>query len=242
MTPWLVRGAGCHPGSMAFRVDLDLLQVKRVKNSSFDFLKKCAPRLLALAGVIESRGSARARPTALGALGGFKVEARGRRTNYRSVRLRPGQGWPYGRGRMCAACRWRYQRSCAYAWTLLASHHRAAGRGFVSEYLEVAPEAAGIGLPLQGRKPLRVRAARAPFGAGSILQHHRAAIRMARVQVPTLSRFVLHRDAVSGGATSWSAGHFRRYGSESDSFIPHAVRFVKVEMDQALKRKLAQCV
>jgi biotin-dependent carboxylase-like uncharacterized protein len=221
------------------------IKVKRGQKLSFDFLKKGARAYIAVAGGIDVPVVLGSRSTyTLGAIGGFK----GRK-------LEAGDELPVG----AAATAVKEGRTVEEKLRGLPMAmptelrvmpglywHRitdAAGVGFFSDTWKVAPEADRIGCRFKGGKPLEFVPRAPPFGAGSDPSNITdACYPYGSIQVPGGTEpIVLHRDAVSGG------GYFMVgtvISSDMDmigQLQPNTpVRFVKVEMDQALAARKAR--
>jgi allophanate hydrolase subunit 2 len=113
----------------------------------------------------------------------------------------------------------------------------AAGKGFFSDTWKVAPEADRIGYRFKGGKPLEFVPREPPFGAGSDPSNITdACYPYGSIQVPGGTEpIVLHRDAVSGGGYFMVGTVISADMDLIGQLQPNTpVRFVKVEMDQAL--------
>jgi len=181
--------------------------------------------------------SARARPTRCAPWAASRVESSRPATNYRSVRL-----LQRSRGR-------NGRKNCALAdglstelrviLDLCSIPPKPMPPEGVLFWIpgKVAPEADRIGYRSRAAA-VSIRPREPPFGAGSIPPTSpMTAIRYGSIQVHGGTEpIVLHLDAVSAEATSWSARVISAdNGSDRTAFSPiRPVRFVKVKMDQAL--------
>ena len=220
-------------------------KVKRGQKLSFDFLKQGARAYIAVAGGIDVPVVLGSRSTyALGALGGFK----GRK-------LEAGDELPVG----AAAASVKEGRSIAEELRGLPKAmptelrvtpglywHRitdAAGQGFFADTWKAAPEADRIGYRFKGGKPLEFVPREPPFGAGSDPSNITdACYPYGSIQVPGGTEpIVLHRDAVSGGGYFMVGTVISADMDLIGQLQPNTpVRFVKVEMDQALAARRAR--
>jgi biotin-dependent carboxylase-like uncharacterized protein len=214
-------------------------KVKRGEILSFDFLKQGARAYIAVSGGIDVPLVLGSRSTyALGALGGFK----GRK-------LEAGDELPVGK----SAASVKEGRNVAKELRGLPEGmptelrvipglywHRiteAAGHGFFSDTWKVAPEADRIGYRFKGGKPLEFVPREPPFGAGSDPSNITdACYPYGSIQVPGGTEpIVLHRDAVSGGGYFMVGTVIAADLDLIGQLQPNTtVKFVKVEMDQAL--------
>jgi biotin-dependent carboxylase-like uncharacterized protein len=214
-------------------------KVKRGQKLSFDFLKKGARAYIAVAGGIDVPVVLGSRSTyALGALGGFK----GRK-------LEAGDELPVG----AATAAVKEGRSIGEELRGLPMTmptelrvmpglywHRitdAADIVFFSDTWKVAPEADRIGYRFKGGKPLEFVPRVPPFGAGSDPSNITdACYPYGSIQVPGGTEpIVLHRDAVSGGGYFMVGTVISADMDLIGQLQPNTpVRFVKVEMNQAL--------
>jgi biotin-dependent carboxylase-like uncharacterized protein len=214
-------------------------KVKRGERLSFDFLKRGARAYIAVAGGIDVPVVLGSRSTyALGALGGYK----GRK-------LEAGDELPVGK----AAAPVKEGRNVAAELRGLPGAmptelrvmpglywHRItedAGNGFFSDTWKVAPEADRIGYRFKGGKPLEFVPRDPPFGAGSDPSNITdACYPYGSIQVPGGTEpIVLHRDAVSGGGYFMVGTVISADMDLIGQLQPNTpVRFVKVEMDEAL--------
>src|SRR6266567_550835 len=113
----------------------------------------------------------------------------------------------------------------------------AAGVGFFGDTWKVAPEADRIGYRFKGGKPLDFVPREPPFGAGSDPSNITdACYPYGSIQVPGGTEpIVLHRDAVSGGGYFMVGTVISADMDLIGQLQPNTpVKFVKVEMDQAL--------
>jgi biotin-dependent carboxylase-like uncharacterized protein len=214
-------------------------KVKRGEILSFDFLKQGARAYIAVSGGIDVPLVLGSRSTyALGALGGFK----GRK-------LEAGDELPVGNsaasvkeGRNVAkelrglpeAMRTELRVIPGLYWHRITE---AAGHGFFSDTWKVAPEADRIGYRFKGGKPLEFVPREPPFGAGSDPSNITdACYPYGSIQVPGGTEpIVLHRDAVSGGGYFMVGTVIAADLDLIGQLQPNTtVKFVKVEMDQAL--------
>src|ERR1700716_1836132 len=214
-------------------------KVKRGQKLSFDFLKKGARAYIAVAGGIDVPVVLGSRSTyALGALGGFQ----GRK-------LEAGDELPVGAAKIAVkehgtvgeelrglpmAMPTELRVMPGLYWHRITD---AAGGAFFSDTWKVAPEADRIGYRFKGGKPLEVVPREAPFGAGSHPSHITdACYPYGSIQVPGGAEpIVLHRDAVSGGGYFMVGTVISADMDLIGQLQPNTpVRFVKVEMDQAL--------
>ena len=220
-------------------------KVKRGQTLSFDFLKKGARAYIAVAGGIDVPVVLGSRSTyTLGALGGFKgrkLEA-GDELPVGSGQG-SGQGGPHGRGRIArpaAGMPTELRVMPGLYWHRITE---AAGKGFFSDTWKVAPEADRIGYRFKGGKPLEFVPREPPFGAGSDPSNIvDACYPYGSIQVPGGTEpIVLHRDAVSGGGYFMVGTVISADMDLIGQLQPNTqVRFVKVEMDQALAARKAR--
>jgi biotin-dependent carboxylase-like uncharacterized protein len=220
-------------------------KVKRGQRLSFDFLKKGARAYIAVTGGIDVPVVLGSRSTyALGGLGGFK----GRK-------LEAGDELPVG----AATAPVKEGRTVAEAWRGLPAAmptelrvtpglywHRitdGAGQGFFADTWKIAPEADRIGYRFKGGKPLEFVPREPPFGAGSDPSNITdACYPYGSIQVPGGTEpIVLHRDAVSGGGYFMVGTVISADMDLIGQLQPNTpVRFVKVEMDEALAARRAR--
>jgi biotin-dependent carboxylase-like uncharacterized protein len=220
-------------------------KVTRGQKLAFDFLKKGARAYIAVAGGIDVPVVLGSRSTyALGALGGFQ----GRK-------LEAGDELPVG----AAATSVKEGRNVAETLRGLPAGmptelrvmpglywHRiteAAGNGFFIDTWKVAPEADRIGYRFKGGKPLEFVPREPPFGAGSDPSNITdACYPYGSIQVPGGSEpIVLHRDAVSGGGYFMVGTVISADMDLIGQLQPNTqVRFVKVDMDEALAARKAR--
>ena len=214
-------------------------KVKRGQKLSFDFLKKGARAYIAVAGGIDVPMVLGSRSTyALGALGGFegrKLEA-GDELPVGAATTAVKDGRTVGeelRG-LPMAMPTELRVMPGLYWHRITD---AAGSGFFSDTWKVAPEADRIGYRFKGGKPLEFVPRKPPFGAGSDPSNITdACYPYGSIQVPGGTEpIVLHRDAVSGGGYFMVGTVISADMDLIGQLQPNTpVRFVKVEMDQAL--------
>ena len=220
-------------------------KVKRGQKLSFDFLKKGARAYIAVVGRNRrARGSRLAldlcarRPRRLP---GSKARGR-RRTAGRPAKT------PVKEGRTVAeelrglppAMPTELRVIPGLYWHRITD---AAGKGFFSDTWKVAPEADRIGYRFKGGKPLEFVPREPPFGAGSDPSNITdACYPYGSIQVPGGTEpIVLHRDAVSGGGYFMVGTVISADMDLIGQLQPNTpVRFVKVEMDQALAARKAR--
>jgi biotin-dependent carboxylase-like uncharacterized protein len=214
-------------------------KVKRGQKLSFDFLKKGARAYIAVAGGIDVPVVLGSRSTyALGALGGFK----GRK-------LEAGDELPVGSAKtMVKEGRTVGERLRGLPMGIPTElrvmpglyWHRiteGAGKAFFSDTWKVAMEADRIGYRFKGGQPLDFVPREPPFGAGSDPSNITdACYPYGSIQVPGGTEpIVLHRDAVSGGGYFMVGTVISADMDVIGQLQPNTpIRFVKVEMDQAL--------
>jgi len=220
-------------------------KVKRGQILSFDFLKLGARAYIAVSGGIDVPLVLGSRSTyALGALGGF----RGRK-------LEAGDELPVGsdttsvkEGRTVArelrglpgAMPTELRVMPGLYWHRITA---AAGDGFFADTWKVAPEADRIGYRFKGGKPLEFVPREPPFGAGSDPSNITdACYPYGSIQVPGGTEpIVLHRDAVSGGGYFMVGTVISADMDLIGQLQPNTqVRFVKVEMEEALGARRAR--
>ena len=112
-----------------------------------------------------------------------------------------------------------------------------SGRHFFEDTWKVAPEADRIGYRFRGGRPLALVERKQPFGAGSDPSNIvDSCYPYGSIQVPGGSEpIVLHRDAVSGGGYFMVGTVISADMDLIGQLQPNTqVKFVKVEMDQAL--------
>jgi biotin-dependent carboxylase-like uncharacterized protein len=213
--------------------------VKCGERLSFDFLKKGARGYIAVAGGIDVPVVLGSRSTyALGALGGFK----GRKLEVGDELPVGAAATPVKEGRTVApelrglpeAMPTELRVMPGLYWHRITE---AAGNGFFSDTWKVAPEADRIGYRFKGGKPLEFVPREPPFGAGSDPSNITdACYPYGSIQVPGGTEpIVLHRDAVSGGGYFMVGTVISADMDLIGQLQPNTpVRFVKVEMDEAL--------
>lgn len=213
-------------------------KVKRGQRLAFNFLKRGARAYIAVAGGIDVPVVLGSRSTyTLGALGGFqgrKLEpgdelAVGKATTVKEGRTigEELRGLPLGTPTELRVIPGLY-------WHRITD---AAGKGFFSDTWKVAPEADRIGYRFKGGKPLEFVPREPPFGAGSDPSNITdACYPYGSIQVPGGSEpIVLHRDAVSGGGYFMVGTVISADMDLIGQLQPNTqVKFVKIEMDQAL--------
>jgi biotin-dependent carboxylase-like uncharacterized protein len=214
-------------------------KVRRGQKLSFEYLKKGARAYIAVAGGIDVPVVLGSRSTyALGALGGFngrKLEA-GDELPVGAAATAVGEGRTVGeelRG-LPMAMPTELRVIPGLYWHRITE---AAGIGFFSDTWKVAPEADRIGYRFKGGKPLEFVPREPPFGAGSDPSNITdACYPYGSIQVPGGSEpIVLHRDAVSGGGYFMVGTVISADMDLIGQLQPNMqVRFVKIEMDQAL--------
>jgi biotin-dependent carboxylase-like uncharacterized protein len=220
-------------------------KVRRGQILSFDFLRQDARAYIAVSGGIDVPVVLGSRSTyALGALGGFK----GRK-------LEAGDELPVGsdstsvrEGRTIAKDLRGLPRPMLTELRVMPGlyWHRiteAAGQGFFADTWKVAPEADRIGYRFRGGKPLEFVPREPPFGAGSDPSNITdACYPYGSIQVPGGTEpIVLHRDAVSGGGYFMVGTIISADMDLIGQLHPNTqVRFVKVEMEEALAARKAR--
>jgi biotin-dependent carboxylase-like uncharacterized protein len=214
-------------------------KVKRGQILSFDFLKKGARAYIAVAGGIAVPVILGSRSTyALGALGGFK----GRKlesgdelsVGAATTAVKAGRTVREELRGLPIAMPTELRVMPGLYWHRITD---AAGSGFFSDTWNVAPEADRIGYRFKGGKPLEFVPRQPPFGAGSDPSNITdACYPYGSIQVPGGTEpIVLHRDAVSGGGYFMVGTVISADMDLIGQLQPNTpVRFVKVEMDQAL--------
>jgi biotin-dependent carboxylase-like uncharacterized protein len=220
-------------------------KVKRGQILSFDFLKQGARAYIAVSGGIDVPSVLGSRSTyALGALGGFKgrkleagdelpvgsdaISVREGRTVAKDLRGLPG------------AMPTELRVMPGLYWHRITD---AAGDGFFADTWKVAPEADRIGYRFKGGKPLHFVPREPPFGAGSDPSNITdACYPYGSIQVPGGTEpIVLHRDAVSGGGYFMVGTVISADMDLIGQLQPNTqVRFVKVEMEEALAARRAR--
>jgi biotin-dependent carboxylase-like uncharacterized protein len=214
-------------------------KVKRGQRLSFDFLKRGARAYIAVAGGIDVPVMLGSRSTyALGALGGFK----GRK-------LEAGDELPVGtaktpvkEGRTIEEKLRGLPMGVPTELRVMPGlyWHRiteGAGNAFFADTWKVAPEADRIGYRFKGGTPLEFVPREPPFGAGSDPSNITdACYPYGSIQVPGGTEpIVLHRDAVSGGGYFMVGTVISADMDVIGQLQPNTpIRFVKVEMEQAL--------
>jgi biotin-dependent carboxylase-like uncharacterized protein len=217
--------------------------VKKGQVLSFEFLKKGARAYIAVSGGIDVPVVLGSRSTyALGALGGFK----GRKLEA-GDELPVGQGKAAKEGRTIAANLRRVNGNPAELRMVPGLYwHRiteAAGKHFFEDTWKVAPEADRIGYRFKGGRSLEFVPRTPPFGAGSDPSNIvDACYPYGSIQVPGGTEpIVLHRDAVSGGGYFMVGTVISADMDLIGQLQPNTpVKFVKVEMDEALAARRAR--
>lgn len=212
--------------------------VKAGDRLSFGFLKGGARAYIAISGGVDVPVKLGSRSTyTLGALGGFEGRA-----------LKAGDALPLGkggagRGSVPANLR-RLPGQPAELRVLPGLYwHRItaeSGNRFFSDTWKVAPEADRIGYRFRGGTALDFVPREQPFGAGSNPSNIvDACYPYGSIQVPGGTEpIVLHRDAVSGGGYMMVGTVISADMDLIGQLQPHTpARFVKVDMDQALKAR-----
>ncbi|AWK89413.1 biotin-dependent carboxyltransferase family protein [Azospirillum thermophilum] len=204
---------------------------------SFDYLRGGARAYIAISGGIDTPPALGSRSTyIIGALGGYHGRA-----------LASGDMVPLGSPRAVqhgmevpAALRRTVERSAELRvlpglyWRLITEE---AGRNFFEDEWKVAPEADRMGYRFRGGRPFTFNPREQPFGAGSNPSNIvDACYPYGSIQVPGGTEpIVLHRDAVSGGGYFTLGAVVSADMDLISQMQPHtAVRFVKVDMEQAL--------
>ena len=215
-------------------------KVKRGQILSFDFLKKGARAYIAVAGGIDV-------PVVLGIALDLRArrarrlqgtQARSRRRAAGRCGRDSGQGGPHGRRRIARLADGDAARSCAScpAFTGIASPMPPAGVSFLIPGRS-RRKPTGSATASRGGKPLEFVPREPPFGAGSDPSNIAdACYPYGSIQVPGGTEpIVLHRDAVSGGGYFMVGTVISADMDLIGQLQPNTpVRFVKVEMDQAL--------
>lgn len=214
--------------------------VKAGQTLSFGFLKSGARAYIAVSGGIATEPDLGSRSTyPIGTLGGVDGRA-----------IAEGDVIPVGKGDMSTAGRRipedlrRGPGTPAELRVLPGLYwHRlteAAGKRFFEDTWTVAPEADRMGYRFRGGRPLEFVDREPPFGAGSdpsnIID---GCYSYGSIQVPGGTEpIVLHRDAVSGGGYFTLGAVISADMDLIGQLQPNMpVRFVRVEMDQALQAR-----
>jgi len=204
---------------------------------SFDYLKGGARAYIAISGGIDTPPALGSRSTyIIGALGGYHGRA-----------LAAGDMVPLGKPgafrhgtEVPEPLRRTVGRSAELRvlpglyWRLITEE---AGRNFFEDSWKVAPEADRMGYRFRGGRPFSFEPREQPFGAGSNPSNIvDACYPYGSIQVPGGTEpIVLHRDAVSGGGYFTLGAVISADMDLIGQMQPHTgVRFVKVDMDQAL--------
>ena len=214
--------------------------VKAGQVLSFDYLKSGARIYIAVSGGIDVPPALGSRSTyAIGALGGYKG-----RPLMAGDELPVGAGEGAAEGRSVPQALRRRPGTPAELrvlpglyWDRITAQ---SGRNFFDDEWKVAPEADRMGYRFRGGRKLDFVMREQPFGAGSDPSNIvDSCYPYGSIQVPGGTEpIILHRDAVSGGGyfmlgTVISAG--MDLIGQMQPHIP--TRFVKVDMDQALKAR-----
>ncbi len=242
-TPWSRSPApSCRPRSTASaRADLDRLQGEGRADAVLRFPEGGRARLYRrLPAASTCRWCSASRSTyALGALGGFEGRAlAGRRRTAARRRAARRQGGPYGRRTRCAACPGMPAELRVLPGLYWHRITEAAGKALLRGYLEGRARSRPHRLSLPGRPAARLRrrassrSAPAPIPSNIV----DACYPYGSIQVPGGTEpIVLHRDAVSGGGYFMVGTVISADMDLIGQLQPNTpVRFVKVDMDQAL--------
>lgn len=204
---------------------------------SFDYLKGGARAYIAISGGIDTPPALGSRSTyIIGALGGYHGRA-----------LAAGDMVPLGKPgafrhgtevpetlRRTVGTSAELRVLPGLYWRLITEE---AGRNFFEDSWKVAPEADRMGYRFRGGRPFTFEPREQPFGAGSNPSNIvDACYPYGSIQVPGGTEpIVLHRDAVSGGGYFTLGAVISADMDLIGQMQPHTgVRFVKVDMDQAL--------
>ncbi|HYH22279.1 MAG TPA: biotin-dependent carboxyltransferase family protein [Azospirillum sp.] len=211
---------------------------------SFDYLKGGARAYIAISGGIDTPPVLGSRSTyIIGALGGYHGRA-----------LAVGDMVPLGTPhaavrhgtevpehlRRPAGANMELRVLPGLYWRLITEE---AGRNFFEDEWKVAPEADRMGYRFRGGRPLTFNPREQPFGAGSNPSNIvDACYSYGSIQVPGGTEpIVLHRDAVSGGGYFTLGAVISADMDLIGQMQPHTkVRFVKVDMEQALAARAEQ--
>lgn len=210
---------------------------------SFDYLKSGARIYIAVSGGIDVPVALGSRSTyAIGALGGYKGRP-----------LMAGDELPVGAGKRAAEGRSvpeslrRRPGSPAELRVLPGLYwHRIteeSGRDFFADEWKVAPEADRMGYRFRGGRKLDFVPRQQPFGAGSDPSNIvDSCYPYGSIQVPGGTEpIILHRDAVSGGGYFMLGTVISADMDLIGQMQPHTpTRFVKVDMEQALRARAAR--
>jgi biotin-dependent carboxylase-like uncharacterized protein len=204
---------------------------------SFDYLKGGARAYIAISGGIDTPPALGSRSTyIIGALGGYHGRA-----------LAAGDMVPLGKPgafrhgtevpetlRRTVGTSAELRVLPGLYWRLITEE---TGRNFFEDSWKVAPEADRMGYRFRGGRPFTFEPREQPFGAGSNPSNIvDACYPYGSIQVPGGTEpIVLHRDAVSGGGYFTLGAVISADMDLIGQMQPHTgVRFVKVDMDQAL--------
>lgn len=217
------------------------LRIEAGQVLSFDYLKAGARAYIAISGGIATEPMLGSRSTyAIGALGGVDGRA-----------LQPGDSIPLGKqdnageaGRVVPAELRTLPEAPAELRVLPGLYaHRITGESmarFFTDTWTVASEADRMGYRFKGGQPLDFVEREPPFGAGSDPSNITdACYPYGSIQVPSGTEpIVLHRDAVSGGGYFMLGTVISADMDLIGQLQPNTtVRFVKVDMDEALKAR-----
>jgi biotin-dependent carboxylase-like uncharacterized protein len=214
--------------------------VKAGQVLSFDYLKSGARIYIAVSGGIDVPVALGSRSTyAIGALGGFNG-----RPLAAGDELPVGAGAGAAEGRSVPEALRRRPGSPAELRVLPGLYwHRIteeSGRNFFADEWKVAPEADRMGYRFRGGRKLDFVPRQQPFGAGSDPSNIvDSCYPYGSIQVPGGTEpIILHRDAVSGGGYFMLGTVISADMDLIGQMQPHTpTRFVKVDMDQALKAR-----
>jgi biotin-dependent carboxylase-like uncharacterized protein len=215
--------------------------VKPGQTLSFGFLKSGARAYIAIAGGADVPVVLGSRSTyPLGALGGFEGRAL-----KAGDRVQVGAQPPDAKPGRSVPPKLRLQVGGSPELRVLPGlyWHRLteeAGRTFFEDVWKVAPEADRIGYRFRGGRALSFVPRKQPFGAGSDPSNIvDSCYPYGSIQVPGGTEpIVLHRDAVSGGGYFMLGTVISADMDLIGQLQPHqATRFVKVDMDAALKAR-----
>ena len=188
------------------------LKVKAGQVLSFGFLKTGARIYIAIAGGIDVPVALGSRSTyPIGALGGYKGRAIAK-----DDELPVGAAADAKEGRQLPdALRRRPGKPAelrVLPRALLASGGQQSQQNFFDDDWKVAPEADRMGYRFRGGRPVSFVERQQPFGAGSDPSNIvDSCYPYGSIQIPGGTEpIILHRDAVSAAATSWSALSSRR--------------------------------
>ena len=215
-------------------------KVKAGQVLSFDYLKSGARIYVAVSGGIDVPVALGSRSTyAIGALGGYQG-----RPLMAGDELPVGAGAGAAEGRSVPEALRRRPGTPAELRVLPGLYwHRIteeSGRNFFADEWKVAPEADRMGYRFRGGHKLDFVPRQQPFGAGSDPSNIvDSCYPYGSIQVPGGTEpIILHRDAVSGGGYFMLGTVISADMDLIGQLQPHTpTRFVKVDMDQALKAR-----